>query len=59
MIAEMCALVDRVRSCGIELTAAGKGMVAKDQIVGFDDVELVKDLDGVGLRREMERKAGA
>jgi predicted homoserine dehydrogenase-like protein len=32
-----------------------KRAVARDTIVRFDDVELVQDLDVVGLRREMER----
>jgi predicted homoserine dehydrogenase-like protein len=31
-----------------------KRAVKKDQIVAFDDVELVKDLDVVGVRRDME-----
>jgi len=55
----MCGLVDQVRSGGFELTVAGDGVVAKDQLVGSDDVELVKDLDVVGLRQEMECKASA
>ncbi|CAM5781340.1 NAD(P)H-dependent oxidoreductase [Rhizobacter fulvus] len=35
-----------------------KRAVAKDTIVSFDDVELVRDLDVVALRQEMERGAG-
>ena len=35
-----------------------KRPVAKDTIVSFDDVELVRDLDVVALRQEMERGAG-
>jgi predicted homoserine dehydrogenase-like protein len=31
-----------------------KRPVAKDKMVRFDDVELVRDLDVVALRREME-----
>ena len=34
-----------------------KRPVAKDTIVSFDDVELVRDMDVVALRREMERTA--
>jgi predicted homoserine dehydrogenase-like protein len=33
--------------------------VAKDTIVSFDDVELVRDLDVVALRQEMERGSGS
>jgi len=55
----MCGLIDQARSGGFELTVAGEGVVAKDQLVGFDDIELVKDLDMVGLRQEMECKASA
>ena len=55
----MCGLIDQARSGGFELTVAGEGVVAKDQLVGFNDVELVKDPDLVGLRQEMERKASA
>ena len=35
-----------------------KRPVAKDTIVSIDDVELVRDLDVVALRRDMERTAG-
>jgi len=58
-ITDMCGLIDQARSGGFELTVAGEGVVAKDQLVGFDDIELVKDLDMVGLRQEMECKASA
>ena len=33
-----------------------KRAIKKDQIVSFDDVELVNDLDVVKLRREMEER---
>jgi predicted homoserine dehydrogenase-like protein len=46
---------------GLPIGLAGnvrlKRPVAKDAMVSFDDVEMVRDLDVVALRREMEAAA--
>jgi len=36
-----------------------KRAVAKDSVVSYDDVELLEDMDVVGLRRDMERSLAA
>jgi len=51
------SLAIRALPIGLAHNVKLKRSVAKDQIVSFDDVELVKDLDVVALRQEMERKA--
>ncbi len=51
------SLAARALPIGLAHNVRLRRAVAKDTVVSVDDVELVQDLDVVGLRREMERNA--
>ncbi len=53
------SLAARALPIGLAHHVKLKRAVAKDAVVSVDDVELDRDLDVVGLRREMERAGGA
>ena len=50
------SLALRALPIGLAHNVKLKRPIRKDQIVSFDDVELVNDLDVVNVRREMEER---
>ena len=53
------SLAMRALPIGLAHNVKLKRPIKKDQIVSFDDVELVDDLDVVTLRQEMEKTFGS